>query len=171
MTSVNTTMHLDEIFNQKPRYDTVWHDTVDRRYTQQFLDNELYVDLDGKQFKKWWTNPESELSNGAIFSTAHLGNQTIGVAIVLMPEKLTSYALKNQSDVLPLGTIGVFVQEKYRSQGIATKLLKNLDYGMRHVIPFDGEYVVFCTGPTCDLVDKHLKNSITHHKLDTLLGD
>jgi len=67
-------------------YDLRYFDAVPREFTQQFLDNKLYMDQDGKQFKEWWTNPESNFPGGAIFAVATQANKTVGVGVVQLQE-------------------------------------------------------------------------------------
>jgi hypothetical protein len=151
-------------------YKTGHIDHVTPELTRNLLSANLYVDLDNKQFKKWWEDPESFFKNGGIFSIAYDNSTIIGVGTINIKDVIKSYNINGTNYVI-LGTIGFFVNDKYRNTGIAKTLARNLEKSVMSTLPAMSEstkVVVFASGVSHSIVS-FLDNIITHQELNKVL--
>ena len=133
--------------------------------TQQFLDNGLYVDQEGKQLKKWWTNPQENFPNGGIFATVTQDDEPVAVGVIKLEAKIVGRELKNGRTVVPLGAVGFMVRPEYRGNQLSTHLSKSLDNQVAQTFNFSDEIVfVYASGAAQDIVEKNFENIITNRQ-------
>lgn len=147
---------------------------VTTEFTQEMLDNELYVDDDSRAFKKWWTNPAQYFENGGLFSLAYDGDELVGIGVMLIPKTLTTYNVPKHNDTYVMfGKVGFFVKKQYRQSGVSNQLAVLLERAFIAQFP---EYstdkqapVVFCSRMACDIAEKQFKLIITDKELSRRL--
>lgn len=128
-------MKIYEIDKPKIRYKTIFKKKISSNLLKSFIKNRLYTP--GAIFNMWWNNPNIDLSEGAIISILYIDEKPKGLAIInLNPHayvKLRTHQLPENYDLF--GIIGFFITPKYRKQGFASKLAKNLENKFLNTYP------------------------------------
>ena len=151
------------------KYDIRYLKQVPANYTQQFLDAELYVDLDHKVFKKWWTSPEEYFTAGGIFATAAVDNNVIAVAALQMPTETKVHTVQD-TPIMMLRSLGLFVKEEHRGNKIAAALLNSIEHKVTSMVSAPDVYFgVFASGATASMIEKSSTRFITHTKLNQMM--
>ena len=134
---------------------------VTSKVTQAFLDNGLFMDQDGKQFKSWWTNPEQHFKAGGIFSIAYSNGTPIAVGVIKLPKQIVSGDIDGVPSML-IGVVGFFVNEQYRASGIASTLAHGLEKKYFQTFSAsDKQPIAICTGAACDVAKNFTKIQVT----------
>lgn len=111
-------INLDDIVFKSGYFDKVPADVP-----ASLLAAGLYEDVEGRMFKRRWSNPEEEMPDSQLhfFSVAYHKGVPVGVAYGAMNKEYTLYELPGTKDHYALnnGTLGVYVNPDYRGLGMA----------------------------------------------------
>lgn len=158
-------MRLQDILKEdtQVKFGSAILNPVTREHTQMFLDNELYVDQEGKMFKKQWTNPEQHFKGGGIFAVAYdIENNPVAVGVIRLPEEILKGELDGR-EIIYLGSLGFYTKDEYRGYGLASALAHRIESKVLSAFDIgDATPVVMCSGKGC-VVAKNFKRIQTEN--------
>jgi RimJ/RimL family protein N-acetyltransferase len=147
-------MRLDEILKEETQiqFGSAFMNPVTKDKTKLFLDSELYIDQEGKEFKSWWSNPEQHFKNGGVFAVAYADGEPVGVGVIKLPDEVLSGEVDGK-EIAYIGVVGFLVKEEFRNYGLATRLAYLLENKILSVynLPDNTTPIVVCTGKACEV--------------------
>ena len=142
---------------------TTFQNPVSAEFTGQFLDQGLYVDKAGKQFKSWWTSPEQNFTRGGVFSILQSEAGIEAVGVIKIQDPLRGRAAPDGTEVILLGAVGFVVKPEHRGLGIAPVLAQSLEEQVLKTFNFpqDAMLVVLATGASQNIISRYCQRIIT----------